>query len=316
MFCGEGAIILTTEELKQFAKTLSVTCTGVCDAGQDDELLEYLKQRRTSFSVCEFEEQEVEKRTNPKLLMPEAKSVFVCLFPYYKQDVPQGNISHYAMVKDYHQVAKAVLSTIEGFICQREPNAQCLMVCDTSPLVDRWLAYKAGLGFFGKNNLLIHPVYGSYFFIGSLLLNIPLTPDIPMKEQCRGCNACINACPGGALSEKFGFDCGQCVSYLTQKKSLSFEEKQIMAEQESVYGCDVCQKVCPHNRNLPDTPIEAFYENMILGLKQSKIESMSNREFKKAHQDYAFSWCSKQTILKNFDAVSKEKQHGNFITGR
>ncbi len=308
--------MLTAKELKQFAQTLSVECTGVCDAGQDEVLLDYLKWRRASSPVCEFEEPDLEKRTNPKLLMPESTSVFVCLFPYYKQNVPQGNISHYAMVEDYHQVAKAILGTIKKFICNREPKAQCLMACDTSPLVDRWLAYKAGLGFFGKNNLLIHPVYGSYFFIGSLLLNIPLTPDAPMQERCGRCNACINACPGGALSEDFGFDYRWCISYLTQKKSFSLAEKQIMEKQNSVYGCDVCQKVCPHNQKLPDTPIEGFYKKMILGLEQCELENMSNREFKKRYQNYAFSWCSKQTILKNFDAISKENKHGNFITGR
>ena len=300
--------MLTKNEIKQYALSLSVPAVGVCGVERDEELLHHLNKRRETFPLCEFEEENVAKRVDVKLLMPEAESVLVCLYPYHLKDLPKGNISCYAAVPDYHTVVGEILNDIAEFIQNKEPEAKCLGVCDTSPLVDRWLAYRAGLGFYGKNNALIHPVYGSYFFIGALLLNFPLEADEPMKLSCMGCDRCIKACPGGALTEEFGFDCSRCVSFLTQSKILSPEQEEILALQQSVYGCDVCQAVCPHNQQVPDTPIEAFYNERLTTLEQSEIEALSGRGFKKKYQHYSFSWCSKNTILKNFKVLQKEKQ--------
>lgn len=292
--------MLNAQELKAYAETLSVPASGVCSAEPDEVLLGYLQKRRKSFPACGFEEQDLQKRINPKVLMPEAKSVFVCIFPYHISGLPQGNLSHYAMVPDYHQVIGAILEQLAHYVKSRVPGSKCLPLCDTAPTVDRWLAYRAGLGFYGKNNLLIHPVYGSYFFIGSLLLDIPLQTDQPLKQQCNGCNACICACPGQALSEDFGFDCSRCISYITQKREITGAQERLLEGQGSVYGCDVCQQVCPHNRGIPDTPLAAFYENAVTRLEREQLAAMSNREFRRQYGGYAFSWCSKQTILKNF----------------
>ncbi len=293
--------MLSTEELKSYAASLSIPVSGVCDAEDDPILLEQLKKRRQAFSFCEFEEADAEQRCSLRHMMPEAKSVFVCLFPYHIQSLPSGNISCYAMVRDYHKVVQDLLGRVADYVIEKEPQAKCRILCDVGPQVDRRLAYRAGLGFYGKNNLLIHPIYGSYFFIGSLLLNLSLASDKPLEQSCNGCGACLTACPGQALSEGFGFDCSRCISYLTQKKEVTAEEKTLLASQQSVYGCDVCQKVCPHNQNIPDTPIRAFYQSPITELEEEKIAAMSNREFKRVYGNYPFSWCLKKTILKNFN---------------
>lgn len=292
--------MLLAEELKAYAAALSIPASGICGAEADGRLAAYLQARRAAFPVCSFEEGDLQRRISPKAIMEGAQSVFVCLFPYYIEAMPPGNLSRYAMVKDYHRVIGAYLDKLSAFVTAREPSARCMFLCDTTPLVDRWLAYQAGLGFFGKNNLLIHPVFGSWFFIGALLLNIPLKADKPLQMGCRDCDACIRACPGQALSERFGFNCERCISYLTQKKTLSAEQEQLLEKQGSVYGCDVCQAVCPHNRAVPDTPIQEFYEKPVTRLKQEELAAMSGRDFKRKYAEYAFSWCSKQTILKNF----------------
>ena len=293
--------MLSTQELKTYAASLGLLATGVCKATVDSQLKEQLEKRRASFSLCSFEAEDIRHRIDPSKLMPNAQSVFVCLFPYYIEEKEPDNLSRYAMVSDYHRVAKVYLEKLATFIQEKEPNAWCLPLCDTSPMVDRWLAYQAGLGFFGKNQLLIHPTLGSWFFIGSLLLDIPLEPDVPLATTCDNCDACIRSCPGGALKEDFGFDCEKCVSYLTQKKELTESQKRVVHSQNSVYGCDVCQKVCPHNAVVPNTTIAEFHQGLVTKLEKNTLENMSNREFKKAYQNYAFSWCSRQTILKNFN---------------
>ncbi len=292
--------MLSASQIKEYARSLGVLVSGVCSAEEDRELLEILKKRREKFPVSDFEETDLSLRCSPKRLMPEAKSIFVCLFPYYSGAEGSKNISIYASVPDYHQVAGMYLEKIAAFIRQNTPGARCLLACDTSPLVDRWLAYRAGLGFFGKNNLLIHPEYGSYFFIGSLLLDFSLETDVPLSGGCSACGACLSACPGGALSEDFGFDCERCISYLTQKKELTKEQQALVFSQESVYGCDVCQKVCPYNQKVPTTPIEEFRRDILKEFPEEALRLLSNRAFKKEYASYAFSWCSRQTILKNF----------------
>ncbi len=292
--------MITVGEIKEYARSLGVPVSGVCSAEDDETLLSVLKKRRENFSVSDFEEQDIVKRCSLKMLMPKARSVFVCMFPYYIQDVRPNNLSCYAAIPDYHLVAGEILQKIADYIKQYRPDVHCRPLCDVGVQVDRWLGYRAGLGFFGKNNLLIHPEFGSYFFIGSLLLDLELEPDLPIGEGCQGCGECLSACPGGALTEEFGFDCNRCISYLTQKKTLSESEQALVMAQSSVYGCDVCQQVCPHNQQVPETPIEAFRQGILTGLNQEELSGMSNRAFKKAYASYAFSWCSKQTILKNF----------------
>ncbi len=292
--------MLTADTLKAYANSISVPACGVCSGGRDEELLAVLKARRDRFSICNFEESDLEKRINPALLMPDVKSVFVCLFPYFRADFAPENISRYAAVPDYHKVVRQYLDKIADFVKEKVPNAKCMPLCDTSPLSDRWLAYKAGLGFFGKNNLLINKEFGSWFFIGSLLLNVPLETDQPLADGCADCGACIDACPGGALSEDFGFDCEKCISYITQKREIDENQKKLLAGQDSVYGCDVCQAVCPHNHQIKQSPMAEFCGGELSRLDKEALETMSERAFRRTYENYAFSWCSKQTIEKNF----------------
>lgn len=310
---GEGNCMLTAEKIKAYAQSLSVPACGVCSAKRDEQLAERLYKQRARYPLCAFEEADIEKRVNPKCLLPSAQSVFVCIFPYYVGEAQPENLARFASVRDYHRIARQYLDLIADFIGRHEPHLEYKVLCDTSPLADRQLAYRAGLGFWGKNHMLIHPRFGSYFCIGSLLLNIPLLPDRPIGQQCSGCDACIRACPGGALTNDFGFDCEKCISYITQKKEITDGQTQLLRKQCSVYGCDVCQKVCPHNQNVPDTPIREFYTDMLPKLDGHALAAMSGRAFKRAYESYAFSWCSKTTLLKNFPEDMKD---GDIITGR
>lgn len=288
------------QEIFEFAKKLDIEYTGIAPVMCYDELKKRILEREKKYGLSEFEEKDVSIRVNPLITYPWAKSIIVCLFPYYTGEDKDANVSKYAKIPDYHKVAKNKLNAICDFISEKQ-NARLECFADTGVLHDRYLAYLAGLGFFGLNSCLINEKYGSFFFIGYIITDLELTPDKPLEKECKKCKKCISNCPGGAIDETFHINVRNCVSYITQLKKLTQEQTQILKRQNMVYGCDKCQDVCPHNQNSICTPIKEFYEMSEPILKKETIENMSNKEFLKKYGEFAFSWRGKGTILKNFD---------------
>ena len=199
---------------------------------------------------CPFTAANVEERLlGTTLFTP--KSAIVCLFPYYVEHKSPSNLSRYTWATDYHLVINEYLKKLIEKLQKMNTDAQFSIHCDTSPLADRYMAYLAGLGFYGKNNCFISPKWGSYVVIGTILTTLELEPNTPLTQSCIGCNRCITACLGQCLGhDEFKFD--TCKSYLTQKKGeLTSEEEHIIAKTPLVFGCDVCQEVCPHNKDIP-----------------------------------------------------------------
>lgn len=279
------------------AKSVGCSEIGIVRARKFFELTNILERR----GRVSFVEPDYEKRINPFLIMGDVKSIIVCLFSYYNGQ--RGKISSYAHGKDYHPVIKEKLEKICDVL--NEQGAKTLTLVDNSPLVERYLAYLCGLGFFGKNTMLINERLGSEFFIGCILTDFELDEDRPLdNDMCIGCNRCIEACPGGALQEGFLFDENKCVSFLTQKKGeLTQEEKEIIKKSGYIWGCDKCTEVCPYNKNLPITGISEFKNELITDLEIS--EEMSNKEFKKMYGDRAFSWRGKSILLRNQKIISE-----------
>lgn len=259
---------------------------GVCEARVFDEL-------RAVRGLCDtvFCESNAEKRVNPFLTMPSARSLLAFLVSYKSPHI--GNISQYAYGRDYHDVLKKIAEPAADILRASGFLAECF--CDSDALCDRHIAYSAGLGFFGKNRCLIHPKYGSFVFIGYIMTDCPLGADKPMEMSCGGCGKCVEACPSGALRDG---DFSKCLSYLTQKKGeLSVEEEELIKASPIIWGCDVCQNVCPKNAAAPCTELDAFCENPIYSL--SIPEDISNREFRRRFGERAFSWRGKNVILRN-----------------
>ena len=228
------------------------------------------------------------------------KSAIVCLFPYYAGE-RNANLSLYARGLDYHLVIKEKLSPVCDFISTLVPDAGCEIFADIGPEIDRQLAYAAGLGFYGKNRMLINDDFGSYFFIGYILCDLHLSPDTPLTKTCIGCNRCIENCPGGALGEKF--DINKCASHISQKKGdLTESEIAILKKSALVFGCDMCQRVCPHN-NITPKPMVEFTRDLIDNIKLSDLESLSNREFMKKYKNRAFSWRGKGVLERNIKII-------------
>jgi len=288
------------EEIFEFAKKLNIEYIGIAPVTHYLELEDRIKSREKKYGLSEFEERDIALRANPKITYAWAKSIIVCLFPYYTGEDDGANVSKYAKIPDYHKIAAKKLGKICEFIKGRT-NATCECFADTGVLHDRYLAYLAGLGFFGLNTCLINEKYGSFFFIGYIVTDLKLPPDKPIEKECIKCRKCVLNCPGGAIDGEFHINVKKCVSYITQLKKLTQEQKDILKSQNMVYGCDRCQEVCSYNQNPKVTPIAEFYEKKEALLKKSDIENMSNKEFRKKFGDFPFSWRGKGTILKNFD---------------
>ena len=255
-------------------------------------------------SPCPFTAANVEERLlGTSLFTP--KSAIVCLFPYYVEHNGPSNLSRYTWGTDYHLVINEYLEKLIEKLQKINTSAQFSIHCDTSPLADRYMAYLAGLGFYGKNNCFISPKWGSYVVIGTILTTLEFEPNTPLEQSCMGCNRCITACLGQCLGhEEFKYD--TCKSYLTQKKGeLTDQEQHIIAKTPLVFGCDVCQEVCPHNQGIPTTPIPEF-QQIEPHIDINELEMLTNKEFKAKYGHRAFSWRGKKILMRNQNIIEEK----------
>jgi epoxyqueuosine reductase len=209
---------------------------------------------------------DVEKRLDPRELFPDARSIVVVALNYYTPHQHQdssstGKVSRYAWGEDYHDVLKQKLEKLLAWIREHAPAAAGKICVDIQPTLDKAWAVRAGLGWLGKHTNVITQEYGSWVFIGELLLNLDLEPDVPqLEDHCGTCTLCIDACPTQAITEPYVVDSNKCISYATiELRTPELPE----AVQEGIsgwlYGCDVCQDVCPWNR-FQQTTSETTFE--------------------------------------------------------
>jgi epoxyqueuosine reductase len=198
---------------------------------------------------------DVEKRLDPRALFPEARSIVVVALNYYTPDQHQensntGKVSRYAWGDDYHDILKSKLESLLAWIREREPAAAGKICVDIQPTLDKAWAVRAGLGWLGKHTNLITQEYGSWVFIGELLLNIDLEPDVArLEDHCGTCTLCIDACPTQAITEPYVVDSNKCISYATiELRTPELPETIQQGLSGWLYGCDICQDVCPWNR--------------------------------------------------------------------
>ena len=287
--------------LQEICKELNIYEFGVASW----PLPENAKSILYESNPCPFTAANVEERLlGTSLFTP--KSAIVCLFPYYVEHKDPSNLSRYTWATDYHLVINEYLKKLIEKLQIMNTDAQFSIHCDTSPLADRYMAYLAGLGFYGKNNCFISPKWGSYVVIGTILTTLELEPDTPLTQSCMGCNRCITACLGQCLGhDEFKFD--TCKSYLTQKKGeLTSEEEHIIAKTPLVFGCDVCQEVCPHNKDIPTTPIPEF-QSVEPYIDIEELDSLTNKEFKAKYGHRAFSWRGKKILIRNQEIIESKK---------
>ena len=286
--------------LQEFCKELHIYEFGIAPW----PLPENTKTILYESNPCPFTAADVEERLlGTTEFTP--KSAIVCLFPYYVERRGPSNLSRYTWATDYHLVINEYLEKLTEKLQKMDTSAQFSIHCDTSPLADRYMAYLAGLGFYGKNNCFISPKWGSYVMIGTILTTLEFEPNTPLKQSCMGCNRCITACLGQCLGhEEFKYN--TCKSYLTQKKGeLTDQEQHIIAKTPLVFGCDVCQEVCPHNQGIPTTPIPEF-QQIEPHIDINELEMLTNKEFKAKYGHRAFSWRGKKILMRNQNIIEEK----------
>src|SRR5258707_6885119 len=193
-----------------------------------------------------------EQRTDPRKLLPDARSVVVVALNYYTEHEhleKPGKVSRYAWGDDYHEVVGDKLRQLLSWINEEWPDAKGKVCVDIQPAMDKAWAARAGLGWIGKHTNLITPEFGSWVFIGELLLNLDLEPeDTEIADQCGSCSLCIDACPTGAIVEPYVLDANLCISHATIESRTSEIRADVAEHLEGwLYGCDICQDVCPWN---------------------------------------------------------------------
>jgi epoxyqueuosine reductase len=232
-----------------------------------------------------YMENHFDMRLDPRLLVPGAKSVVSFLFNYFpdpKYAVVPGalKISKYAWGEDYHYVVKDKLKLLMQQLTERIGAIEGRAFVDSAPVLDKAWATKSGLGWIGKNANLINKKQGSFFFIAELIIDLELEPDGPVPDHCGTCRACIDACPTDAIVEPYVVDGSKCISYFTieLKKELPAEWASKM--DDWLFGCDVCQDVCPWNRFSAITTEQRFApREQLLGMSSGEWQDLTEEVF-------------------------------------
>lgn len=229
---------------------------------------------------------------NIDAVLPGTKSVIVFVASYYQKDESEqfpksseiGKIARYAWGRDYHFVFREKLSEIVNLLQAMYPEEQFRACSDSAPILERYFAQKSGAGFIGKNTMLISWMAGSFTLLSEILTTLDIAEDNEITGTCGNCTRCIDACPTSAL-EPYKLDAKKCISYLTIEKKSELTEAEISSTGEWIFGCDICQEVCPYNK-APKLGIMAQItgENRVTGsfLLDKLLEPVSNKDFSKA----------------------------------
>ncbi len=246
-----------TKQIKQKAQNIGFHKIGIVRAETLETESEKLKEwlEKDFHGEMLWMEREPEKRANPKLIFPDAKTVIVVALNYFtphqhEENKSEGKVSRYAWGDDYHDVLKEKLRELLDFIKSLDENADGKICVDTAPVMDKVWAVRAGLGWLGKHSNLITKEYGSWIFIGEILLNLELEYETEIvQDHCGTCTACLDACPTDAIVAPFVVDSRACLSYSTiELRSPEFSSEIKENLHGWLYGCDICQDVCPWNR--------------------------------------------------------------------
>lgn len=274
--------------VKAIAADLGFSFCGISKAEFLEEeaprLTKWLKESK--HGGMSYMENHFDKRLDPTLLVPGAKSVISLLFNYYnpdgQKDEDAPKISMYAYGEDYHHVVKRKLKDLMRRISEEIGSVDGRVFVDSAPVMDKAWAARSGLGWIGKNSNLINKVQGSYFFIAEAIIDLELEADSPIKDYCGTCTACIDACPTEAIVQPYVVDGSKCISYFTIELKDNIIPSDYAGQFDNwAFGCDVCQQVCPWNRFSLKHNEPAFdpHESM-MGLAPIEWQEMTEEVFR------------------------------------
>ena len=302
---------ITADDVKARAAELAFIACGVTDpapTAHASELDDWLA--RGYAGTMRYLHRQARRRKDPRVIMPEAKSVVVVLDNYYPgisggdESIPP-RVAKYAQGEDYHAVTTARLDELAAFL--RQNGAMLTRTfADAGPVPERELARRAGLGWIGKNTMLIRPGTGSFFFIGSIFTDLALPTDRPFEmDRCGSCTRCLDACPTGAFVAPRVLDATRCISYLTIEQKGPIPDELAERLDGYVFGCDICNDVCPWNERFaaPTAVAEFRPQGRLDGMDADAFERMDEAEFDRRFAGTPFERPGLAGMRRNFRAA-------------
>lgn len=304
------------QKIEAFCQSIGLDVVGFIPCREFSELKPFYEYRQQENLQNEFEEKDLEKRINPLSYMENGKTIISIAFPYYDQENEEhidNGFSVYTKRLDYHRVVKKYLEEICSYI--ESLGGEALSFVDSNALPERYIAYLAGIGFIGKNNMIITKKYGSYVFLGEIITNLEITcedqrsfDEIAKYQECGQCKSCIGECPTKSINEK-KINPNICLSYITQKKEISHQEIKLL--KGNIFGCDFCQLECPYNQNTSNHVLEEFKSLDYMNDEVTTFAGMDNAYFKGKISPTSCGWRGKNVIKRN--AIIHMHQKGEEI---
>lgn len=299
-------------KIKEKAKELGFLSCGMAKAEYLEAdarfLNDWLNQKK--HGKMQYLENHFDKRLDPRLLVPGAKTVISLSYNYYselkQQDPESPKIAMYALGEDYHDVIRKKMNLLFDFIKQEVGAFEGRCFVDSAPILEKTWAKKSGMGWVGKNTNLLSKRVGSYFFLSEIILDVKLEYDTPVKDYCGNCTKCIDSCPTEALTP-YAIDASKCISYVT----IELKDKVIPNEfkgkmDDWMYGCDVCQQVCPINSQAVEHNEPAFEPNLkLLQMTKADWENLNEATFKNLFGKSAVKRTKYSGLKRNIEFLKK-----------
>jgi epoxyqueuosine reductase len=301
-----------TQAVKAKALELGFNKVGIAKAASLDEEGQRLREwlRRGYHGTMGWMERNMERRVDPRLIIPGAQSVIAVALNYHTHathtDAPEaGKVSRYAWGDDYHTIVTKKLTQLWSWMQRQFPGIDGRYYVDTGPVMDKVWAERAGIGWIGKHTNVITPDIGSWVFLGEIITTLELDYDEPALDHCGTCTACIEACPTGAIVEEYVVDSNKCISYLTIEHRGPIPDDLSARFQNWIYGCDICQDVCPWNEKFAVTTDEEGFRPRSGNLAPmlANWENMSDEEFRLRFKGSPVKRTRSEGIRRNVRAV-------------
>ncbi len=300
--------------IKEKAFELGFLSCGIAKAELLDEESVHLKQwlDQNYHGEMHYMANHFDKRVNPTSLVPGAKSVIALAYSYYnptqQTDKEAPKLSMYAYGKDYHKVVRKKLNLLFDAIKSEFGDISGRVFVDSAPVMERDWAKRSGIGWIGKNTLLIHPKKGSFFFLAEIILDLDLDYDDPISDYCGTCTRCIDACPTDTIDTNgYLMDGSKCISYLTIELKEDIPETFKSKMDNWMFGCDICQQVCPWNRfSVPHTESEFAPKTELLSLTKEEWQKMDEKTFAALFEGSAVKRTKYEGLKRNIDFLKEE----------
>lgn len=313
--------------IKEYAFSVGFDLCGIAQCKPLREHVERLRRWKNAGmnAGMSFLENNIELRTDPRLLLKDAKSIIVAGISYYSPAKQGGDgvpyISRYVYGNDYHAIINEKLHLLLEYILSLQPSASGKTYVDTGPVLEKAWAREAGLGWIGRHSILINKEIGSFMFLGEIILNIELQYDTPCSENnCNECRLCIETCPTGAINNDKTIDARKCISWLTIENKDPIPEEFLGQMKERIIGCDICQDVCPWNKKLKALNKDEFaISPELIKMNRSDWLTLSLEKYLELFSQSSVGRIKYERLVRNIRSVLNEKNnvgHNENLTRR